>query len=292
MKKLVLISACILLFFSCKQNSTDIKTGSQSLSSSSNHDSLISVNNQLLKTIGAKDSTIKSILAAFSSIQLNLYEIGKKQAEIKSSKKGEGKKKLKKRILKQIKSIEDLNRQNKETVLNLKESLKESNSSSPFNYDYFLQNLDVVIFKNDSQITEMINLLEKNNYKVELWEQKYFEAKKEADEKNQKLNTAYYTSGTKKELLQKGVITKQGGFIGLGKSQKLSEHFNNENFQEVNITKLKQIKFKVEKVKLVTTHPANSYTIIKSNDDCTLTVLNADKFWSASKYMVVLIEKE
>jgi hypothetical protein len=40
--------------------------------------------------------------------------------------------------------------------------------------------------------------------------------------------TAYYTAGTAKQLLKKGVITKQGGVIGLGKTQKLSENFKNE----------------------------------------------------------------
>jgi hypothetical protein len=294
MKKNILISLCLLFFYSCGPNKINVKNEKEnsSISSSNDDDSLMLMNKKLAQTINEKDSTITSILETFNSIQLNLLEIQRKQTEIRIPVEGENKANTKKRLISQIKSIEDLNKQNKEKVIFLKQSLKEKNSSSTTNYDYFLQNLDVVIFKNDSQITEMINMIHKNNYKIEYLEKRYFETKQELEEKDLKLKTAYYTAGTAKQLLKKGVITKQGGVIGLGKTQKLSENFKNENFQEVNISKLKQIKLSAHQIKLVTTHPANSFSISNVNDNCILSILNSDKFWSASKYMVILIEKE
>jgi hypothetical protein len=294
MKKTILVSLCLLFFYSCGPDKINVEGKKENLSSDSSidDDSLLLMNKKLEQTISEKDSTIESILETFNSIQLNLLEIQRRQTEIRIPIEGENKAKTKKRLLSQIKSIEDLNKQNKEKVIFLKQSLKEKNSSTATNYDYFLQNLDVVIFKNDSQITEMVNMIHKNNYKIEYLEKRYFETKQELEEKDLKLNTAYYTAGTAKQLLKKGVITKQGGVIGIGKTQKLSENFKNENFQEVNISKLKQIKLSAHQIKLVTTHPANSFSITKGNGNCILAILNSDKFWSASKYMVILIEKE
>jgi len=56
--------------------------------------------------------------------------------------------------------------------------------------------------------------------------------------------------------------------------------------------KAKTKKRLLSQIKLVTTHPANSFSITKGNGNCILAILNSDKFWSASKYMVILIEKE
>ena len=86
-----------------------------------------------------------------------------------------------------------------------------------------------------------------------------------------------------KELIKKGVITNEGGFIGIGSMKKLSENFNHQNFSEIDITKLKIIKLEAQKVKLITTHVADSYSIVKTDDGCSLYIQNAEKFWSMYK---------
>ena len=77
----------------------------------------------------------------------------------------------------------------------------------------------------------------------------------------------------------------------MGKTQKLSESFNKNNFVKVDISKLKSIKLSANKIKLVTTHPQNSYTIKQVENKCVISIINSAEFWSASKYMVALIEK-
>ena len=120
----------------------------------------------------------------------------------------------------------------------------------------------------------------------------YRDAKSDVSQKNKKLNTAWYTAGTAKELIKKGVISNEGGFIGIGKMKKLSENFNTQNFSEVDITTLKLIKLEAQKIKLITTHASDSYSVVKTDDGTTLYILNVEKFWAASKYLVVLIEKK
>ena len=38
-------------------------------------------------------------------------------------------------------------------------------------------------------------------------------------------------SEIKKELIEKGVLTKEGGFIGIGKTTKLKDNFNLKSFE-------------------------------------------------------------
>jgi hypothetical protein len=52
------------------------------------------------------------------------------------------------------------------------------------------------------------------------------------------------------------------------------------------------IKLEAQKVRLITTHAADTYSIIKTDEGVSIYILNAEKFWSASKYLVVLIEKK
>ena len=91
-------------------------------------------------------------------------------------------------------------------------------------------------------------------------------------------------------LIEQKVITKEGGFVGLGRILKLMEDFNKDYFTKIDITELKEIPLNFKKVKLVTTHPSSSYTL-KGEEPIEKIVINdATEFWSASKYLVILVE--
>jgi hypothetical protein len=106
-----------------------------------------------------------------------------------------------------------------------------------------------------------------------------------------KMNTAYYCFGTSKELKEKGVLTKEGGFIGIGKSEKLAADFNKDYFTKIDITLMKSVDLKSKKAKLVTTHASDSYKLEgdKTSVD-KLVITNAEKFWASSKYLVIVVE--
>ena len=117
------------------------------------------------------------------------------------------------------------------------------------------------------------------------------ETKEELKQTNDKLNTAFYAFGTSKELLDKKVITKEGGFIGMGKAEKLRNDFNVDYFTQIDITKIKSLDLKAKRAKLITTHPTGSFSFeMKGKVFDKLIITDSEKFWSASKYLVVLIE--
>ena len=79
----------------------------------------------------------------------------------------------------------------------------------------------------------------------------YKEVEAESCSKNETLNTAYYTIGTTKELKEKNVISKEGGFIGIGKSTKVTDDFNKEYFTKINIEQTTIINIGAKKVKII-----------------------------------------
>ena len=88
------------------------------------------------------------------------------------------------------------------------------------------------------------------------------------------------------------MVTKEGGFLGLGKEERLSANLNSEAFKSVDITQIQTIPLtNTKEAKLVTVHPASSYTIEKQDDKVSeIKITDAEKFWSTSKYLVVMPE--
>ena len=285
MKKfLVLFFGVIVFMWSACSNDKPQETNAFS-------DSLIAVNKDLVKQLDERDQLIKSFMEGFNEIQSNLEEVRNKQLSVKisSAQKGQYEKQA---ILDNIKAIDLLMQKNKQTIVTLKEQLKTTSTSNMAGYENFILGLETMLTEKDKEIYSLLGNLNDVNDELGSMIKMYSAAKSDVTQKNKKLNTAWYTAGTTKELVKKGVISNEGGFIGLGKMKKLSENFNTQNFSEVDITTLKLIKLEAQKVKLITTHVADSYSIVKTDDGCNLYIQNADKFWSASKYLVVLIEKK
>ena len=98
------------------------------------------------------------------------------------------------------------------------------------------------------------------------------------------LNTAYFTSGTSKELKEKGLITKEGGFLGLGKIKTLSKSATNENFSAFDIRNTFSFNVKAEGAKLITEHPEGSYKFVTENDQiASLEISNPKEFLQVFK---------
>jgi chromosome segregation ATPase len=103
-----------------------------------------------------------------------------------------------------------------------------------------------------------------------------------------KLNTAHFVVGNSKNLKEKDIIVKKGGFLGLfGRVNKLNPQFNRDEFKTVDIQTETIIPLQGEKINIVTVHPSDTYTIIDSSNVKVLEITDPEKFWTASKYLVV-----
>jgi len=78
----------------------------------------------------------------------------------------------------------------------------------------------------------------------------------------------------------------------MGKTDKLNANIDNSQFIRIDYTQVSSITVNSKKMKLVTSHPSDSYSLdIDENEKDlvkSLIITNAEKFWSASKYLVIL----
>lgn len=112
---------------------------------------------------------------------------------------------------------------------------------------------------------------------------------KTLEEKQTTLNTGYLLYGDRKQLLEKGVLQTEGGF--LGKNVKLTSKLDPALFAPIDIKKVQEINIGVSnKQKALTIHPADSYYFVKTDGQTYLKITNPDRFWSVSRYLVVVIE--
>jgi hypothetical protein len=110
-------------------------------------------------------------------------------------------------------------------------------------------------------------------------------------EKDAELSTAFYVVGSSKELKEAGIITKEGGFIGLGKIKKLREDFNKDYFTKIDTRQVKQIMLgSGKKAEILTSHPKASYKVIGVKTPEKLEITNVKEFWAASKYLVIVLD--
>ncbi|MFN8134986.1 MAG: hypothetical protein U0Z17_07100 [Bacteroidales bacterium] len=261
-------------------------------------------NDSLLALGYQKDTTVMEFVRAFNEIQSNLDSIKMKENIIGQSTKGgtEVQASAREQITGDINAIYQMLQKNRATVASLQKKLKASNTKNT-ELEAMIANLEKSIAEKDAEIAQLKDQLAKLNIKVtDLGNQVTAlntnvenlsaenKAKQQAiEEKTAALNTAYYVVGTTKDLKDKKVIDKTGGFIGIGRTKTVSPEFDKSNFTKVDITTLTELPINKKKAVLLSNHPAGSYKL-QANDKKViekLVILNYNEFWSRSKYLVV-----
>jgi len=291
MRKLMLmtIASLMLVFAGCNTHKEEIAR------MKSTNDSLMSLGFQ-------KDTAVIAYVAAFNAIQANLDSIKRKEMIITQSTKGGGelKQDAKTQINQDINSIYELLLKNRKIVANLKSQLRKANAKSTAQIaelEKMIENLNAQIVQKDADIASLREELGKMNIKVAELTTNVENLTAEGQTKTQKineqtaaLNTAYYVVGTSKELKAHNIITKEGGFAGLGRNKKLKEDFNKEYFTRIDVTTLKGIAIFKKKISIVTNHPKTSYKLVGVKSVDSLVIRNAAEFWSSSKYLVIVVD--
>ena len=95
------------------------------------------------------------------------------------------------------------------------------------------------------------------------------------------LNAVYYIGASKKELKAKGIMSNLKNI--------LKQEIPTEEFTKADKRELNSITFDAKKVVVISSHPANSYSI--SNVDkktVELVITDPEAFWSVTKYLVAI----
>lgn len=285
MKNLLIAAVALLLIPGCKQKELD----------QANHqkDSLSAVVND-------REKYINEFIASFNEVEINLDSVAARQhlISVNTDKPGELKPTQKERINAQISAINNLMDENRKKIADLSRKLKNSGHKNA-ELEKMINLLNGQLAQKDVELAELNQKLNELNAQVAELQTNVSTLKADGEAKAQTiaqtteaLHTAYYVVGKPKELQTEKVINRKGGLLGIGKTSILASNFDNSKFTRVDYTQTSTIPVNSKDVKVITTHPSDSYTLTKDTKDpkmiTTLSITNPEKFWSASKYLVVL----
>lgn len=273
----------ILFAFSCGGNKSTAPETNPEV------DSLKNTNSGLQGQLSEKEVALQDMVTAFNDIQSNLNEIKDKEKIVTNNTQGGDVKGKEVQIKEDIQSIYDLMAKNRSRLAAVSKKLKVSNAKID-GLEQMVTNLEAQLNDKDAQISDLKNKVEQLNIELSTLNTNYQNVEQESQQKTEKLNTAYYVIGTAKELKQKGIIEKEGGFVGLGKTTEIKKDFNRSYFTKVDAAQLASIPIGAKKVKILSEHPAGSYKLVGTKPIEKLDISNSDEFWSTSKYLVIMIE--
>lgn len=294
MKHLLIVAVLATTLFSCNQGELQ---------------SLRQENQQLLNEAAEKDSAMVTFMESFNEIEQNLAEIRERELNIalKNDESGENSGDVQAQIKEDIRVINGLISENKKTIEDLNQQLKSTKGRNVELNRMLVRlkdQLNTQIEEKDQQIALLKDDLQKMNFTVEelnsdldTLRQVNSELALSNEEKEQmieeqvsQINTAYIALGTDKELQETNIITKEGGFLGIGRTEKLSGNLDESSFTKIDIRETKTIPVEGKKIELVTPHPADSYKINGEDKIESIEITQPDKFWNNSKYLVVRVD--
>jgi hypothetical protein len=255
--------------------------------------------NSLTETITARDSVINEWISTFDEIEKNLTMIKEKEKIITvNSSDVEFSKDKKELILEDIKYINSLLDQNKKKIASLNAQLKKSGGTIKALQGKIAE-LEASMRQSETEISDLKTTLTEKDFEIEQLNAEMTDLQITLVQKEEKivnqtseLNKGYIASGTFKELKEKGLVTKEGGFIGLGRKKSLIENFPDSVFTQINITELGSIPVNSKDARFITEHPVGSYEFIKRNNIVeSIEIKDPIQFWKISRYAVVELVK-
>jgi len=247
----------------------------------------------------AKDSEMEKLFQELNEVDAALTEITSTYAGVSKAANttGEISKDTKANINSKIAEIKDILEQNKRKVANVSSQLKKTKNQNT-QLQSFVTNLESRIKEQEEQIQALNKELAAKNQEIQtlnknLSEQKNINKQKDAqilkieDEKF----TAYFAVGTKTELLTKNLIDRKGGFLWIGRSSVVANNANFENLTKIDIRNTQEIPLTGAKIKLVSPHPTDSYSLEGDPKKPTsIRITNPEQFWKSTRCMVIMVD--
>jgi chromosome segregation ATPase len=287
-----IFAACLslILITSCNSKKSEGENSKETVYN--DRDSLINLNKE-------REESLNELIASFNEIERNLDSVAVKQQIIYANTENKSrdlKRDQKNRIISEIQAINTLMNQNTELVASLKRKLSRSNKKN--------KQLDETVQTLTSQLEQKTIELNALNERLTQLDAEVAQLKTSVDTLTAQnlskentikghvtdLHTAYYVIGKTKELQAANLIDKKGGLLGIiGRTPELSENFDQNKFTKIDYTQTGSIPVNSSKAKIITVHPAGTYTIEKDKDMVkNIVITDPEKFWSASKYLVIV----
>lgn len=248
-----------------------------------------------------RDSTLNDWLQTFDQVQQGLNTIKEKEnlITVNSSSGVEFTQVRKEQIMQDISAINTLLEDNRKKLASLNAQMRNSGREIK-GLKEMIATLEAKIIVSENEITAMkATLTEKDlqigslNVLASELQTTVAQQTETIGEQVSEMNTAWLATGTFKDLKEKGLVSKEGGFLGLGRTETLTEDFIDSLFAQVDITEIKTIPVNSKDARLITEHPSGSYAMVQESENMIayIEIKDPAQFWKISKYAVVEVVK-
>ena len=256
-------------------------------------DSLIKVNQQ-------QNEALTEITSTIAQVSVTLDSIAKHEQILYSNRDIEGRVLSRKKILENLSFFENLLTEKSKEMKAMEESLSNKDGNIrkfQIMIDYLVNEID----KKNENIRVLRRELERKNGNISILTDKLSSLKNDVltlndtismlqertetfSEQEKKINEVYYTIGTKKDLIARGLLSSRGLFA---KKRIDYSSLDTSMFVKADMRFLKQLIIVGKEPQILTNVVSTSYTLTENGrDSYILKIIDSISFWSVSKYLI------
>jgi hypothetical protein len=243
-----------------------------------------------------KDAELNDIIATMTEVQTGIRRIAEAEGRVTVADGSQESASNRAIIRDNMEYICEAMQQNRDLVAQLREKLNASRFKSDKlknlvdglqtqveTQNQRIQELQASLAEKDSTIIAQIGRIDSLSQSVASLTEVSKEQSGTLARQEKQINSAWFVYGTKAELKEQGIL--KGGEV-------LKDNdFNKDYFTEIDIRNVKEIKTYSKSARMLTTHPDGSYVLAKDGNGCyELQISNPNRFWSVSKYLVMLVK--
>ena len=267
MKKIFYLTALLAVTVSCQQKGGEMQSALQQQRDSLN------------RIIEQKDNEINDMVGTMNDIEEGFRAINEAEQRVTLANAGEGST-SKDRIRENLQFITERMQQNRELINKLRNQLRQSSVKGD-QLRVTIENLTRQLEEKDTQLQQLRAELEAKNIKIG-------ELSTQVSDLSDNVSTLQEESSQKSQTIESQ--DKQLHTV-IEDGKVLQSNFNQDYFTKIDIRVDKEIRLYSRSAKLLTAHPASSYTLTQdANKQYILRITNPQLFWSASKYLVVVVK--
>lgn len=277
----ILSTLLVMSFFSCGNNTDSTQAKVDSLQAA----------------LDQRDADYKQLDEYLTVISSSLEDISKQESEIFNPSK-ESPVPNREQIKEELENFQKTLQEQRERIAKLEQQLRNEKGGNK-KLQAIVIALKAQLVEKESQIVDLRNELSDKNVTIAdlhnrmgaltrqsaIDQQTIAAQSKMVSDQDATIHRGYYIIGSKAKLEQEGLLST--GF--LKKSKVDFSNINKQQFREVDIRNTTEITINSKKPKIRTQMPEDSYVMEEKGDMTVLKIIDTDRFWSISKFLIIQI---
>ena len=256
-------------------------------------------NDSLQAIVDAKSNEINTLFETLNQIEDNLALVASKYSTVQElrRKNPEGNSGTMSEIAAQIDHLDKMLADNKKKISYLNEKLQafgqEKGSLQEFvsKLENRIADQEQMIASLNAEIEDHKATINTLNQNVSFLTAQNEEQTRTIERQTAEANRAYFIVGQFDHLRELGVVSKTGGFIGIGRRQTLETNLPTQEFTEIDRSTTDAIPVELPNAIILSSHPAGSYELVHPENNAKYTIelriLDSRLFWQNTSYLVI-----